>query len=110
MLEPRSAPFRTIAVLTGFLCASAQADENLFGYLKGAEPLPAGAHGKNTLNLEQKQMLHNESEKWRATLTWFPQIRAGGETYPGQTNNHLHPVEKTKHETRLKFGVNFQGS
>jgi hypothetical protein len=51
--------------------------------------------------------IHYGSAKWWATLTWLPQIQGGGETYPGQADDDLHLVEKTKYETRLKFGINF---
>ncbi len=61
--------------------------------------------------------LHYGSKKWWATLTWFPQIRGGGEKfgpvsfngqgYPGQNDQSLHLIEKTKNEIRLKFGINF---
>ncbi len=50
--------------------------------------------------------IHYGGEKFWATLTWFPQIKGGGETYSGQTG-HLHLVEKTKNEYRLKIGMNF---
>lgn len=61
--------------------------------------------------------LHYGSEKWWATLTWFPQLRGGGELYANQypdennpvpqADTGLHLVEKTKQEVRLKLGVNF---
>lgn len=51
--------------------------------------------------------LHYGSEKWWATLTWFPQIVGGREMYAGQQNTNLHLIEKTKREFRLKVGVNF---
>lgn len=50
--------------------------------------------------------IHYGGEKFWATLTWFPQITGGGERYPGQTG-HLHLIEKTKNEFRLKLGMNF---
>jgi hypothetical protein len=50
--------------------------------------------------------IHYGGRRVWATLTWFPQIVGGGETYPGQTGN-LHLVEKTKQEFRLKLGLNF---
>ena len=51
--------------------------------------------------------LHFEDRHWSATLTWMPQLRGGGETYPGQTDTDLHLIEKTKQELRLKIGYNF---
>jgi hypothetical protein len=51
--------------------------------------------------------LHFEDRHWSATLTWLPQLRGGGETYPGQTDTDLHLIEKTKQELRLKIGYNF---
>jgi hypothetical protein len=50
--------------------------------------------------------LHYGSERWWATLAWFPQVSGGGEKYPGQTQDY-HLIEKTKHEIRLKLGLNF---
>jgi hypothetical protein len=51
--------------------------------------------------------LHYGSKQWWATLTWMPQLAGGGaSTYPGQPE-HLHLVEKTKQEIRLKLGYNF---
>lgn len=51
--------------------------------------------------------LHWAGQKWWATLTAFQQVRGGGERYAGQTDEHLHLIEKTKNEVRLKVGVNF---
>lgn len=50
--------------------------------------------------------LHYGAKDWWATLTWFKQVRGGGEKYPGQTDD-LHLIEKTKQEIRLKVGFNF---
>ncbi|HEX2644047.1 MAG TPA: DUF6662 family protein [Thermoanaerobaculia bacterium] len=50
--------------------------------------------------------LHYGSAKWWATLTYFPQIKGGGEVFIDQTAD-LHLVEKTKQEVRLKIGINF---
>jgi len=51
--------------------------------------------------------LHYADRAWWATLTWMPQLRGGGETYPGQTDTDLHLIEKTKQELRVKVGYNF---
>jgi hypothetical protein len=51
--------------------------------------------------------LHYGSQRWWVTLTWLPQIRGGGEQYPGQEDRDLHLIEKTKQEVRLKAGLNF---
>lgn len=51
--------------------------------------------------------LHYADRAWWATLTWMPQLRGGGLTYPGQTDTDLHLIEKTKQEMRLKVGYNF---
>lgn len=51
--------------------------------------------------------LHYGDKAWWATLTWMPQLRGGGETYPDQTDTDLHLIEKTKQEIRLKVGYNF---
>lgn len=50
--------------------------------------------------------VHYGGRKFWATLTWFPQIRGGGERYDGQTGS-LHLIEKTRNEFRLKLGMNF---
>jgi len=49
--------------------------------------------------------LHYASTRWWATLTWFKQIRGGGELL--QENDDLHLIEKTEYEVRLKLGYNF---
>ncbi len=51
--------------------------------------------------------LHYGSEKWWGTLTYFRQLRGGGEQYAGQTETDLHLIEKTRNEIRLKVGYNF---
>ena len=51
--------------------------------------------------------VHYGGKDWWGTLSWLPQIRGGGEKYPGQTNANLHLIEKTKQEIRLKIGFNF---
>ncbi len=51
--------------------------------------------------------LHYGDRGWWATLTWMPQLRGGGEAYPGQTDTDLHLIEKTRQEIRLKLGYNF---
>lgn len=50
--------------------------------------------------------LHYAAKSWWATLTWLPQLRGGGETYPGQTKD-LQLIEKTRQEIRFKIGYNF---
>jgi hypothetical protein len=50
--------------------------------------------------------LHYASKQWWATLTWFKQLRGGGETYEGQPAKR-HLIEKTQNEIRLKVGFNF---
>ncbi|HZX27300.1 MAG TPA: DUF6662 family protein, partial [Telluria sp.] len=51
--------------------------------------------------------LHYGGKSWWATLTWFQQIRGGGEKFAGQDDNDLHLIEKTKQEVRVKFGFEF---
>jgi hypothetical protein len=51
--------------------------------------------------------VHYAARKWWATLTWFPQIKGGGEEYPNQPYDDLHLIEKTKQEVRLRFAYNF---
>jgi len=51
--------------------------------------------------------LHYGGKQWWATLTVFRQLRGGGERYDGQPASHLHLIERTKNELRLKVGYNF---
>jgi len=51
--------------------------------------------------------LHYADKAWWATLTWFKQLRGGGEMYEGQPDTSLHLIEKTQNEVRLKVGFNF---
>lgn len=51
--------------------------------------------------------LHYGGKEWWATLTVFRQLRGGGERYDGQPQQHLHLIERTKNELRLKVGYNF---
>jgi len=51
--------------------------------------------------------VHYGARKWWATLTYFPQIKGGGDVVPGQNDPDLHLVEKTKWEWRFKVGYNF---
>lgn len=63
--------------------------------------------GRERWSLFAGPTLHYGARKWWATLTWFPQLRGGGEQVPGQNNPNLQLVEKTKQEWRLKIGFNF---
>lgn len=51
--------------------------------------------------------LHWAGRDWWATVTYFRQLRGGGEKYADQTADRLHLIEKTKNEVRLKVGYNF---
>jgi hypothetical protein len=61
--------------------------------------------------------LHYAAKRWWATVTWFRQLKGGGEkfdaasfngvAYPGQNDPNLHLIEKTRNELRLKVGYNF---
>lgn len=51
--------------------------------------------------------LHYGSKNYWMTATWFPQLSGGREKFPEQDDTHLHLIEKTKNEFRLKFGYNF---
>ena len=62
--------------------------------------------GQERWSLFAGPSIHYGGKKIWATLTWFPQIKGGGEKYEGQTGN-LHLIEKTKNEFRLKLGYNF---
>jgi hypothetical protein len=63
--------------------------------------------GLERWSIQAGPTLHYGGKKWWATLTWFPQIKGGGEKYPGQPDTSLHLIEKTEQETRLKIGYNF---
>ena len=63
--------------------------------------------GQERWSLFAGPTIHYGGEKFWATLTWFPQIKGGGERYTGQTDTNLHLIEKTKNEFRLKLGMNF---
>jgi hypothetical protein len=51
--------------------------------------------------------LHYGGEKFWATLTWFNQLKGGGEKFAAQDDSNLHLIEKTKDEIRLKVGIDF---
>jgi hypothetical protein len=63
--------------------------------------------GQERWSLFAGPTLHYGGEKIWATLTWFPQLKGGGEKYDGQINQNLHLVEKTRNEFRFKIGYNF---
>lgn len=62
--------------------------------------------GKERWSLFAGPTLHYGGAKWWGTLTYFHQVRGGGEKYDGQPAN-LHLIEKTRNELRLKVGYNF---
>lgn len=51
--------------------------------------------------------LHYGGSRIWASLTWLPQLRGGGEMYPGQPDTDLHLIEKTEQEIRFRFGIAF---
>jgi len=51
--------------------------------------------------------LHYAGQDWWATVTWFKQIKGGGEKFEEQDDNDLHLIEKTKQEVRVKVGFEF---
>jgi hypothetical protein len=63
--------------------------------------------GQERWSIQAGPNVHYASKQWWATFTWLPQIRGGGSPYPGQTDENLHLIEKTKQELRLKVGYNF---
>ena len=77
----------------------------------GAETLWASEYetevGQERWSLFAGPTIHYGGKSLWATLTWFPQIKGGGEKYVGQTDDNLHLIEKTKNEFRLKLGYNF---
>lgn len=77
----------------------------------GAEVMYEAEHetevGRERWSLHAGPSIHYGAKKWWATLSWMPQLRGGGEAYPGQTDLNLHLIEKTRQEVRLKVGFNF---
>ncbi len=63
--------------------------------------------GQERWSLFAGPTLHYASSEWWTTLTWFSQLRGGGEQYEGQPDTDLHLIEKTKNEVRLKVGWEF---
>jgi hypothetical protein len=51
--------------------------------------------------------LHYGGDIWWTSLTYFKQLKGSGETYPGQSDNNLHLIERTEQEIRFKIGYNF---
>ena len=81
------------------------------GWYAGAEVLREAEY-ETDVGLERWSVfagptLHYGGKQWWATLTYFKQLRGGGEKYAGQSDEHLHLIEKTKNEVRLKLGYNF---
>lgn len=64
--------------------------------------------GQERWSVQAGPNIHYGARDWWFTATWLPQLAGGGfETYPGQTDTHLHLIEKTRQEFRLKVGFNF---
>jgi len=81
------------------------------GWYGGAEVLREAEY-ETEVGLERWSVfagptLHYGDKQWWATLTYFRQLRGGGEKYAGQADEHLHLIEKTKNEIRVKLGYNF---
>jgi hypothetical protein len=62
--------------------------------------------GQERWSVQAGPNLHYGGKRWWATLTFLPQLY-GGPAYEGQEDDHLHLIEKTKYETRLRIGYNF---
>jgi len=81
------------------------------GWFIGAEALHETEYetevGLERWSLFAGPSLHWAGQQWWATLTAFKQVRGGGERYEGQSDAHLHLIEKTKNEVRIKVGYNF---
>jgi hypothetical protein len=80
------------------------------GWYAGAEVLFENEYetevGQERWSVFGGPSLHYGGKQWWATLTAFRQLRGGGERYEGQPA-HLHLIERTRNELRLKFGYNF---
>ena len=81
------------------------------GWFAGAELLREAEY-ETEVGLERWSLfggpsVHWAGKQWWTTLTYFKQLRGGGEKYEGQADDHLHLIEKTKREVRLKIGYNF---
>jgi hypothetical protein len=63
--------------------------------------------GQERWSFQAGPNVHYASKSWWATFTYLPQIKGGGSPYPGQVDDDLHLIEKTKQEWRLKVGFNF---
>jgi len=63
--------------------------------------------GQERWSFQAGPNVHFAAKQWWATFTWLPQIKGGGSPYPGQVDEDLHLIEKTKQEWRLKVGFNF---
>ncbi|MFC3031694.1 DUF6662 family protein [Pseudoalteromonas fenneropenaei] len=77
----------------------------------GAEAVYEEEH-ETEVNLERYSWfagpsIHYGDAKWWATLTYFKQLKGGGESFEQQNDMDLHLIEKTEAEWRLKFGYNF---
>lgn len=62
--------------------------------------------GQERWSLFAGPSLHYGAKEWWATLTWYPQLKGGGESFDGQKKG-LHLIEKTEQEIRFKIGYNF---
>lgn len=51
--------------------------------------------------------IHYGGQNYWLTLSWLEQLSGGGESYPGQRDDDLHLIEKTKSEVMLQIGMNF---
>lgn len=81
------------------------------GWFVGAETLyetefETGV-GQERWSLFAGPSLHYANKQWWATVTWFHQLKGGGEQFSAQNDNNLHLIEKTKEEIRIKFGYEF---
>ena len=100
----RDAPSLTVAALLGLVTLPAFGDEQLFGFVRGAEyPLFDFSNFEHAV-VYAGPSLHYSSKYWWVTLTYVNQIWGSGVREPHDGKTY---AEETDHQVRLKIGLNF---